>query len=44
MCDCTGSESAKLLIATDNRVLEATLDGSMSQPVGENEETRESNG
>ena len=44
MCDCTGSENAKLLIATDSRVLEATLDGSMSQPVGETEEAWGSNG
>ena len=44
MYDYTGSERAKLLIATDVSVLEANLDGSNSRPVGEIGETTESNG
>ena len=40
----TGVESAKLLISTDNNVIEVNLDGTNRQSVGTRDATIESNG
>ena len=41
---CAGSEDANLLISTDNKVLQAGLEGSSIQTIGMEERTKESNG